>query len=261
MLVDNVVATYDEEATSQTGSVAGPGTIASGLFQTTASGSPAYYEIPAGHIFDVGLSAVRLNATWKATGSPANQNVLTDPDFLNNPDVLGAASARFVNSWVEVAVAQSGSTDVFALPDAFAPADIFAGSTGFGAWTKFAPGVYVGQFFKFRLVLVSNDGSTIAVGLNFTVSADVPDRVDHVTNHSLAAGGETFTFTPDGGATAVAFKGGPGSATVPAIQVTVLNASAGDQVLITSVTLAHATIQVLNGGVGVARNITSVQGW
>ena len=61
--------------------------------------------------------------------------------------------------------------------------------------------------------------------------------------------------------TAVPFIGGPGSAVVPAVQVT-WNETAGDQLAITSLSLSQVTIRILNGGVGVARNITAFfQGW
>jgi hypothetical protein len=41
---------------------------------------------------------------------------------------------------------------------------------------------------------------------------------------------------------------------MPHVQVTILNAQAGDLVILSSVTLAHCTVQVVNGGVGVARS-------
>ena len=89
----------------------------------------------------------------------------------------------------------------------------------------------------------------------------MPDRVDHVTDHALGSGGETFTFTPDGGALPKPFKGGPGTAVVPNIQVT-WSETAGDQLVISGLSLSAVTIQVLNGGVGVGRTINALfQGW
>ena len=262
VLVANVIATYDEAGSGWTGTVTGSGVITSGLFQTTAANDPAYYEIPASHVVDLGFARpARISVIWKATGQPADQNILTEANVLTDPDILGSASARFVDAWVEIAIAQSGSSDAFALPDAFAPSDIFAGGTTFADWQKFAPGVYVGQFFKFRLVIVSRDATVIASAVAFTVSVDVPDRNDHVTNHALAAGGETFTFTPDGSSTPTAFKGGPNGATVPHLQVT-WNQTAGDQLVISGLSLSGVTLQILNGGVGVARTINAIfQGW
>ena len=265
ILVSNVVATYDEAATGWTGTVTGAGAISGGDFVTTATNAVAYYEVPAAHVFDVNYSrATRLSTSWKAVGIPVNQNVLTMTDFLNNPDILGSTASQFVDSWVEVAIAQAGSTDVFAATDVFAPADIFSGSVTYGPWTKFAPGQYVGEFFKMRVALITNDASTQGAVIAFTNTADVPDRVDHIVGASLPSGGTTFTFTPDGSATPVPFKGGPGGAALPFVSVAIHGATSGDTVHIdpAAFTAAQVKVQVLNGGAGVARTVDiTVQGW
>ena len=72
-----------------------------------------------------------------------------------------------------------------------------------------------------------------------------------------AAGGTTLTFSSP-------FNGGPGGASGanPNIQVSILGATPGDDVLITGVSLSGVTIQVKNGGVGVARTVNvAVQGY
>lgn len=257
ILDTNVVAEWDEQATGWPGYITGPGIIIGGVFKTTGAGV-AYYEIPESHWFSVLYSRpTRLGATWLATGEPYGANILDIADFLNNPDILGALSAQYVTSFVEVATSTGTAVDIFSYADIFVPADIFVGDLAWGSWVKFAPGVYVGQNFKFRLSLEATDSSTVGDALDFTILADVDDRNDHVVNHALAAGGETFTFIPDGGAVATPFKGGPNGATVPTILVTILNATAGDDVVITGVTLAVATIRVFNTGVGVARTINA----
>lgn len=257
ILETNVVATWDEAATGWPGYITGPGIITSGIFKTTASGAPAYYEIPQSHWLFVNYSRpTRLGATWLATGEPLGQNILDIADYLNDPDILGALSALYVTSFVEVATANGTPVDIFSYGDMFALGDIFVGDLAWGDWTKFAPGVYVGTYFKFRLSLESFDEGTVGDALAFSILGDVDDRVDHTVNYALSAAGETFTFTPDGG-TATAFNGGPNGATVPLINVQVLNSTAGDDVQITGVSLSQATIKVVNGGVGVARNINA----
>lgn len=53
-----------------------------------------------------------------------------------------------------------------------------------------------------------------------------------------------------------------GAGTQPAIQVTILNASSGDVAVVSAVSLSSCTIQVLNGGAGVARSVNVlVQGY
>lgn len=257
ILNTNVVAEWDEQATGWTGYITGPGIITGGIFKTTGPGV-AYYEIPQSHWLFVNFSRpTRLGATWLATGEPVGANILDIADFLNNPDILGALSAQYVTSFVEVATADGTPLSIFDYADIFVPADIFVGDLTWDAWVKFAPGVYVGQYFKFRLSLEATDENTIGDALAFTVLADVDDRNDHVVNHAIVAGGETFTFIPDGGASPVPFNGGPNGAVVPSVSVQVLNSTAGDDVVITAVSLSSATIRVFNGGIGVARTINA----
>lgn len=262
-LVANVIASFDEQDTGWPGTITGPGEIADGFFKTTAAGTVSYYEVPSGHFVDaLYVRPTRLAIEIKISGEPVSQNILDDANILEDPDILGADSSRLVDGWVEVAVAQEGSTDAFSVPDAFAPADIFSGGVEFAAWQKFAPGVYLGRYFKFQLALISYDETVRAVAQAFTHSTDVPDRIERITGYALDPGGETFTFVPEGMLTAAPFNGGPDGAADPNIVVTVLDAVAGDQVLITDVSVSACTIQILNGGLGVSRVINVIiQGW
>jgi hypothetical protein len=264
VLVENVVAEFDEAGTGWTGTVTGPGEISGADFVTTGSGDIAYYEIPTAHAVAVGYSrATRLNASIKATGVPTAADFLGDPDFLNNPDIFAGASARQVDAWVEVASSTGGAdNDAFAPTDAFAETDVFLAGSSFGPWVRFAPGVYVGSRFKLRVALRTNDAAVQGVVTEFSWSVDVPDRVDHVIDHPLADAGETFTFAPDATGVATPFNGGPNKQDTPLVLVNVIDGSAGDEVLITAKTLTEVTIQIVNGGVRVARTINAFfQGW
>ncbi len=86
---------------------------------------------------------------------------------------------------------------------------------------------------------------------DLTFAVDVPDRVDTYTNVAVAAAGTVVTFQQPPG-TPSPFNGGPNGAAAPNLQVTIINAVAGDQVIVTK-TIVSATIQVMNGGIGVAR--------
>lgn len=197
------------------------------------------YEIPSSHIIDVGyVGSNQVMITWKGVGQPTNQDFLSIPDILSVPDFLFAASTEFVDIYPEVALSQDGST--------------------WGAWAKFSPGVYTAMAYKARLQLQTIDSGTQAVCEAFTFSINVPARIDHYTNTALAAGGTAISFTPDGAATPAPFNGGPDSAIVPHLQVTILNAQTGDLAIVSALTLAGCTLQVTNAGVGVARNINAL---
>ncbi|MBI4921852.1 MAG: hypothetical protein HY834_08890 [Devosia nanyangense] len=264
VLVENVLAEFDEAAGGWTGTVSGAGALSGGNFVTTEAETLAYYEpISPAHVVDCGYArATRLNAWVKAVGVPVEQDIRAIADIRAETDLLSSASSRFVEAWVEVSIGQDGENDAFAPADIYAPADVFTAGVNWGAWQKFAPGVYVGRWFRFRLVLRSLDGTIIATATAFYYSVDVPDRVDHLVGYALAGAGATFTFAPDATAVATPFKGGPNGAAVPRISVQVLNSIAGDDVQVTAKTASQVTIQVVNAGVGVARTIDAeFQGW
>ena len=187
-----------------------------------ASGS---YEIPSSHWVDAGFVAQCLcGASYKGTGSPVGQDILSVTDFLSMPDVLGAGSAQFVDVHVEIAVSQVGPSPTW------------------GPWQKFVPGVYTGRMFKFRVVLTTIDSQTVPYCLGFSFQVTVPGRTDHYLQQAVPSGGLALTFKPDGVATAGAFNGGPNGAALPAIAVNYQNGT-GDSYIITGLTAAGLTIQ------------------
>lgn len=261
ILVQNVVATYDEQALGWLGTL--DGVVKDGDTIRTDGNEEGTYTPLDSHVIDVGYARPTLvSVNWKGVGVPVGQNILALDDYLNQPDILGSASTAFVEVFPEIRVAQSITGDVFEAPDIFAVGDIFLSGIEWGPWTKFVPGVYVGRLFQVRLRLRSNDPNTYAVALNFSYTVDVPDRIDTFTNLSLDAGGTVVQFAPNGLGVPTPFNGGPDEATVPLVQVTVLNGQDGDVVKVTGVSLSQCTVQVTNGGVGAARNVNlTAQGW
>ena len=86
-----------------------------------------------------------------------------------------------------------------------------------------------------------------AVLSDLVFSVDVPDRLDSYSI-TVASVGQSVTFSAP-------FNGGPGAGGNPAIQVTILNAVAGDDVVVSSISKTGCNVQILNGGVGVVRAI------
>lgn len=198
-----------------------------------ASGS---YEIPSSHWVDAGFVAQCLcGASYKGTGAPLGQDILSVSDFLSMPDVLGSASSQFVDVHVEIATSQVGPSPTWS------------------AWQKFVPGVYTGRMFKFRVVMTTIDSQTIPYCLGFSFQVTVPGRTDHYLQQAVPSGGLALTFKPDGVATAGAFNGGPNGKTLPAVDVNYQNAT-GDSYVITGLSTAGLTIQFFDKtGAPVAR--------
>lgn len=244
-LTANVVQTWDENATGWTGTLTGGAAVVStdlvlsgsGLISTAGTisaivtllstyggiASSGEYEIPSGHVVDVG--------TVQAC------NVSTELAFLNvDPNALFSLIPL-------VSQAASISGDRPDLGDVTIEIATSDAAGTFGAWQRFEPGVYTGRKFKFRLVLASYDITNTPVVTQFKFTVDMPDRRERGTNVAIAAGGTAVTF-------ATPFQ------VVPNVQVTILNSAAGDQITFTAGPATTGfTVKILNGGVGVARNI------
>jgi hypothetical protein len=255
-IVSNVIESYDEAATGWSGTFGGAAGLSGSQVVLTGAGNilsdPDYlntpnifdyggiggsgtYTIPNGHIVNIGYVApcsIIISST--SIGQHVGDNVLTIADYLNFQDLLDASAQALVNVSPNIAISQDGVT--------------------WGSWFKWTPGSYVGMAFKAQMTLETMDPTVQAILEDFIFEVDVPDRDDHYTNVSIASGGSAITFKPDGASSAAPFNGGPANGSLPAVQVTILNSSAGDTLLLTSLTLSGCNIQVVNGGSGVARN-------
>jgi hypothetical protein len=206
------------------------------LFNNGGQGSGSY-EIPVAHIIDIGrIATCNVNIAWAGQGLVVGSNVLTVDDWLGQTDVLGFAVTANTTIFPEVATSQDGLT--------------------WGDWQKFqAGGALTGMAFKARMQLQTTDAQTQAILTGFRFAVDVPDRSDHYNRLAVPPGGTAITFQPDGSASPAAFNGGPGSDSEPHVQGTIINAQAGDQLVISALTAAGCSVQVLNGGAGVARSV------
>ena len=255
-IVSNVIATWDEAATGWSGVVSGSVAVVGSIVRTTGSGNiltdtdflntpdlfnygsegNGTYEIPVAHRINIGRvvpCSVLIN--WTSIGQKITDNILSIADYLNYQDVLDYAASANTNVYPEIALSQDGST--------------------WGAWQQYAAGSYSAMAFKARMQIQTNDPVVEAILQGFVFEVDVPDRDDHYVGLSIPADGRSLSFTPDGASSPAPFNGGPqGSPSTPSVQVTILNAQAGDVAVISSITLSGCTIQVLNGG-GVARSV------
>jgi hypothetical protein len=257
ILTQNVVAAHDEAATGWTGAVfdgaskhgntvrlmgagnilASPDVLGEGdvlwLGGVAASG---VYEVPISHRINIGRIAP-CNVLMSVTGYGQSiyDNLLALPNILGVSDLLGAALGPKVALQSQIRTA--GSDGVY------------------GEWQSYVPGIYNAQYFEPRVVMSSFDAQVTAVmsGLNFAV--DAPDRVDTGTNLTVPTSGMTVTF-------ASPFNGGHDGDPFPNVNAVVLNARLGDYLVISPATLTEFTVQVMNAGVGVSRDINwTVQGY
>lgn len=260
-LTQNIIASYDQGALGWPGTVDGTA-VNTGSYIVTGpvgnildildwlaepdilnyggfEGSEGTYTIPLAQRIDIGrVAPCLLLINWVSNGQTAGQDILTVPDYLGITDLLDSAASANVDVYPEVAT---------------------AGADGiFGDWVRYTPGYYNAQHFDARMRLKSLDGQTLAYLLDMVFEVDVPDITYVGTDATILAAGNNITFP-------AAFNGGPTMVTgvgTPNIQITILNAQAGDDAVLTNQTLTGFTIRIFNGGVGVQRNVNwRADGW
>ena len=148
-------------------------------------------------------------------------NTLAIADVLEAGDLLETANGPTISLVPQIAVAQADGS--------------------FAGWQNFVPGVFSGRYFRFRLLLGTSDMNVNCIVTSFAVTTDVPDRADTGTNLAVPAAGASIVY-------AAPFN------VAPNVQVTILGAEAGDQAKIAK-TAGGFTVQIINGGEGVARTI------
>lgn len=221
-ILRNVVATWDEYATAWSG-IKNNLTVDAGKLVLPMGTTYGYYDIPTSHIVTLSTAQLcRLSITYSVAGGGGGAlwdaiNVLFD-SYPNNID------GDSTGSWTakpKISISQDGTT--------------------WGAWQDFIIGDYVGKAFKARIELYSNvsDFTVLCDGFSFTV--DMPDRVDKGTL-SIPALGQRFNY-------AHPFQ------TKPNAQITIVSAQQGDKEVLTNEDATGFNIQIINGGVGVARTI------
>lgn len=110
------------------------------------------------------------------------------------------------------------------------------------AWMPYINGDYTARYFKFRLKLYTNNPQNYPEVTQFVATIDMPDRTERAKGVSVLSGGTAITFTKE-------------FMVAPIMRATITNAQSGDTVNITGTTTTGSTLQVLNGGVGVARTM------
>lgn len=251
IIVKNNLGSFDEVATGWSGTLTGGAVVSGSELTLEGSGnmlgvanvltmsdvlnfggvsSEGSYVLPPGHAVNaqrVAQCTVRLSCT--AYAQSLTDNILAVSNILTATDVLDAANGQYVTVTPQIAIAQASGT--------------------YGPWQNYQPGDYTGQYFKAQVLLTSSNPNVTPLVAGLTFAVDIDTRVDTFTNQYLPAAAQTLSY-PNG-----TFNAGPNGASTPNVQVTVLNASQGDTVVISGKTLSQVTMQITNGGSGVARTV------
>ena len=222
-LTVNVIGSYSEQS-SWTGTKTNC-TVSSGNLISTLGAASASYVAPSGHeISSAYICNARVNLTVVSAAVSADTDITAITDITAVPDITFAASQGYVMVTPQVNLSQDG------------------GST-WGGWQNWLPGVYTFNKINFQLLITVSNLSYQASISTFNIEVDVDDLIQTGTVNTSAGGTVSVTF-PD------TFN------TTPAVLCTIQNASAGDDVILTSVSASGFTIKVLNSGSNVVRTVT-----
>lgn len=196
------------------------GVVASGSYAIPASARVTLSRIAACNV------VIKLGA---ALGYDINTvDIRNVADITQIGDVLGVDLGNRVAVQPQIRLSQDGVT--------------------WGNWQNWTMGSYAAMAFDAQVLIATSDPTVAGVLTDFSFAVDVPDRVDTGTDVAVPATGLTVTFSAP-------FNGGPSGAAVPNLLVTIHGAQSGDQAVTSARSLSGFTVQITNGGVGVARTV------
>lgn len=220
-ILRNVVASYDEAATSWSGTLSGLTTDTQTI--TLPAGTQyGYYDIPVSHIISLSSPQLcRISMRYSAAGGDTS-TAWDDVTVFDEWESVDGYMAGSFWAKAKIAISQDGTT--------------------WGDWQDYIMGDYVGMAFKFRLELHSANTTTTVIASAFAFTVDMPDRVEKGTGLSVPSGGKTITYS-------YPFQ------IIPSTQITIVNAQEGDQIKLTSESESSCHVEITNSGSSVARTI------
>ncbi len=150
-----------------------------------------------------------------------------------------------------IRISRTGPGNAFTEANLFEPDNAFLAGTNWDEVRIWSPDVYEGWLFQMGMQFeiltdVELDPKTIAYLLSWTWTIDVPDRLDSYQNLVVPVGGLDIAFRPIGAGSDKPFNGGLNNEPLPHLTPSIRNPDPGDSVVWKNLTLAGATLQVVN---------------
>jgi hypothetical protein len=235
--VKNVLAAFDEKVTGWTGTVSGSAAVFDNeirLMGTTEfdsipdvdavwnlnyygfDASQGVYHIPSAHKVDIGEAALcNVSVNYTAYGD----TIFDTFDGIEDVDALANWDGNYgpyVGFKVQINIDDAG-------------------------WQDFYPGQYFGRTFDLRAIIENYSPEITAALSGFSFAVDAPDIFES-KNVSVPTGGMSILYDAYFHA-------------VPEPQITIFDAQEGDQVKLSFQGITGFTIQIVNSGAGVEREI------
>jgi hypothetical protein len=244
IISSNVIATWDEKDTGWTGDLTDGAAIIDDTVRLV--GDSLFSTIPL-------LSAVPRSIVYFGTSAPFGEYFIPEAHEVDighaqrcNVSVsyhaFGATPYAFISDVPLISGLASFVGDTVGTYDVVISIAIAQDDEIYGDWQRFISGAYVGRKFKFKVSLSSSEPTVVAILDEFAFSVDVPDRVEKGTGVECPNTGLAVVFSR------------PFQIT-PNTQITIVDAMAGDHVRLTGESPDGFSVEVVNAGVVVTRNI------
>lgn len=185
-----------------------------------ASGS---YTILEADRIDIGyVAAVRIDLQVTYLARNLSKDILGEADVLALADVLNGTDRQFVRVSPQVRYGQAEDE--------------------WSEWRDYVPGLLNGRYFDVRLILETQDPLIVPFVEQFTWSIDVPDLIQRGEGLAVPVLGIDVVYPKRFHA-------------VPNVQVTLLDAQADDQAVLTNSTEDGFHLQIKSGATPVAREV------
>lgn len=181
------------------------------------------YTILEADRIDIGyVAAVRVDLHVEYQARNLSADILGEPDVLALADVLNGTDRQYVRVRPQVRYGQAEDE--------------------WSEWRDYVPGLLNGRYFDVRLILESLDPQIVPFVSQFTWSIDVPDLIQRGEAVAVPALGIGITYPKRFHA-------------VPNVQITLLDAEADDQVVLTDSAEDGFHLQVMSGTTPVGRDV------
>lgn len=181
------------------------------------------YTILEADRIDIGyVAAVRVDLHVEYLARNLSADILGVPDVLALADVLNGTDRQFVRVRPQVRYGQAEDE--------------------WSDWRDYIPGLLNGRYFDVRLILETQDPQIVPFVQQFTWSIDVPDLIQRGEGLAVPEAGIDVEYPKRFHA-------------VPNVHITLLDAEADDQVVLTSSTEDGFHLQVMSGTTPVDRDV------
>ena len=208
-------------------------TVVSGNVELNSGSSSGTYQIPSGHRIAsnyIVTAKVLMNWTVAPYNISGSNDIPSIADITAIADITDGTDQVYIFAQPQINLSQDGGTT-------------------WSGWQNWIPGFYTFNKIDFQVVLTTTNQQVLPILSALSGEVDADQRIDTGTATTLNTGIVNISFVSQFNVT-------------PLIHITIVSASAGDQVILSGENSSQFSVEVLNSGSPVVRTINwTATGW